>query len=168
MEKRKMGPKFRVGDDISKPMRVPLSMQDSVASLIKLHRGRGSCPQLYAAVAMYKIYKMFDDKLNSIPIWSADTTEIRSYLNSLITALIELYSRKKDDQVISEHIDSMEDVLEKVDYSMSDITMFKLLNEKIEYIESVEKLLYKHRIPPFVKTRIRYDSKPKSNEGNGN
>jgi len=138
-----------VGDDISTPMRVPLSLQASVRSLIKLQRGKAACPQLYAAIAIYSVLDVFGEKLDSLPSWSAELFKIKSYFQSLLDGLYSLYNQSNqnsDGLVLDEEINKLEALLDNVEYTFCDLTLYKALKDSLAFIESIDSKLKRRSI----------------------
>lgn len=139
-----------VGEDIAKPLRVPVTLHDSVKSLIKLHRGvkRGkqSCPQIYAAVAMLSVYEVFQDKLDSLPTWSAESYAIKKYMQRIVSSLIAFSDSDEAPEELEAIIHRYEELLEKVEYSFSEVSLYKILKENLSFIEETEALLKKNKI----------------------
>jgi hypothetical protein len=127
-----------VGVDIATPLRVPLSLHESVKSLIKLHRGKASCPQMYAAVAMFSVFEVFGQNLDSLPTWSAESFQIKKYLNKLLEQMYVVYNEIEKTAENDSIIVSLESLLDKVDYTFSDLSLYRELREKLPFIESVE------------------------------
>jgi hypothetical protein len=131
-----------VGDDVSTPMRVPLSLQDSVRSLIKLQRGKAACPQLYAAIAIYSVLDVFGDRLDSLPSWSAELFKIKSYFHSLLEGLYHLYGlcdkTSESGIVIDDEINRLEDLLDKLEYTFCELTLYRCLKENLLFIEQID------------------------------
>lgn len=146
MKKPGSGRVNEVGEDISLPMRVPKSLHKSVKALVKLQRGKKACPQIYAAVAMYSIYEVFDEKLDSLPIWSPESYKIKKYMQSVVNSLIELSEKTNRPDDIEETIQKYEELQDKVEYSYSEVSLYRTLKENLEFIESVENTLKQFRI----------------------
>ncbi len=146
MKKPGSGRVNEVGDDVSIPIRVPKSLHESVKALVKLQRGKKTCPQIYAAVAMYSIYEVFDEKLDSLPIWSPESYKIKKYMQSIVNALIELADKPERPDDIEQTIQKYEELQDKVEYSYSEVSLYRTLKENLEFIESVENTLKKFRI----------------------
>lgn len=133
-----------VGSDVGVVFRIPASLVVSVRALIKLHRGKVGCPQLYAAVAMSSIYDVFTSKTGAPPLWEPYIRDIGSYLRRLSMSLMEI---SVDDKVRLGHsayeecLDFIDELIGVVEDTYSDATLFRELCRSLKKIESIEKFL---------------------------
>jgi len=139
-----------VGDDKSIPLRVPRSLVVSIKALIKLHRGKVACPQIYAAIAMHSVYVIFDTKISSLPIWGAESSTIREYLNALLLLLFKVYVLENKSSSLDLLIEELEAFIEKFEYTVYEVSIFRELADNLTLIEAVEKIVIKHYPLPVV------------------
>lgn len=127
-----------VGSDIAVPVRIPKSMKDSVKALVKLKRGKISCPEVYACVAMLSFNEIFQDKLDSEPLWEVAKRPLTDYLNKLVSGLLILNdgSNKHDREIVR-----LEALQDKVEYNYVQMRLYKELRDNLSLLESVEKVL---------------------------
>jgi hypothetical protein len=144
-----------VGEDKSIPLRVPRSLVVSIKALIKLHRGKVACPQIYAAIAMNSVYEVFDTKLSSLPIWGAESSTIKGYLDSLLLLLFKVYSLENKSSSLDLLIDELEAFIEKFEYTVYEVSVFRELANNLSLIEEIEKRVIKHYPLPVVNKTSR-------------
>lgn len=145
------GRKNEVGSDVAKPVRIPLSLMQSVKALVKLHRSRVACPQIYAAIAMGGVYEVLSSRLGSLPVWGAESTKITRYLNDLLLLMFKVYEVKDRNDEVDQMIDGLESVLEKLEYTICELALFRELSASIDLIEKIEKIVTPHYPLPIVR-----------------